>query len=304
MIVLIGATGFIGRGLVRALAGRGGIVVFTRDPEKARRSFGENVTALRWDGLTAEGWSPWVEGAAAVINLAGENLSSGRWTPERKRTILVSRTGTGQAVVEAVKAAREKPRVVIQASAVGFYGSRGEETLDESSSSGSGFLAQVCREWESSTEEVEAMGVRRVILRSGIVLGREGGALPVMARPFKLFAGGPLGSGRQWLSWIHLRDEIQAILFLMDNERARGVFNLVAPVPTRQRDFAAALGRALKRPHLFRVPAFVLRVMFGEKAAETLLVSQKVMPRRLLEERFPFRYPEAGPALGNLLFQR
>lgn len=304
MIVLIGATGFIGRGLVRALAGRGGIVVLTRDPEKARRSFAENVTALRWDGLTAEGWSPWVEGSAAVINLAGENLSSGRWTPERKRTILASRTGTGQAVVEAVKAAREKPRVVIQASAVGFYGSRGEETLDESSSSGSGFLAQVCREWESSTEEVEAMGVRRVILRSGIVLGREGGALPVMARPFKLFAGGPLGRGRQWLSWIHLRDEIQAILFLMDNERARGVFNLVAPVPTRQRDFAAALGRALKRPHLLRVPAFVLRVMFGEKAAETLLVSQKVMPRRLLGARFPFRYPEAGPALGDLLSQR
>ncbi len=305
MIVCAGATGFIGQKLVRALTGRGEqVVVLSRDPDAAGRHLGAGVTPVRWDGRTAEGWGHLVEGASAVVNLAGDSLSSGRWTSRKKARILKSRTDAGRAIAEAIRSAVAKPRVLLQASAVGYYGSRGEEELVETSASGTGFLADVCRQWEASAAEVETLGVRRVVLRSGVVLGREGGALPPIALSFKLLVGGRLGSGRQWMAWVHHEDEVRAMLFLIDHEQGRGVYNIAAPGAVRQMEFARALGKALKRPHFFRVPAFVMRLVFGEKADETVLVSQRVRPARLLEMGFEFRLPEIRSALKEIFSSR
>jgi uncharacterized protein (TIGR01777 family) len=301
LILCAGATGFIGRRLVRSLAARGKrVVVLSRNPEAAARLFGPGLTVVPWDGKTPRGWERHVEAASAVINLAGDSLSQGRWTEAKRVRILESRTDAGRAVSEAIRAARSRPRVLVQASAVGFYGSRGDEELPETSPAGSGFLSDVCRRWEASTEDVEALGVRRVVLRSGIVLGPDGGALPPMALPFRFFVGGPVGGGRQWLAWIHQEDEVRAILFLLDEEGASGAYNLTAPGVVRQRDFARAMGRALKRPHFFPVPVFVMRLVFGRKADETVLVSQRVRPARLLQAGFAFEYPEIGPALEKI----
>ncbi len=301
MILCAGATGFIGRKLVRSLEARGErVVVLSRDPEAAGRILGPGVIAIGWDGRTPEGWGQLVEGVSAVVNLAGDSLSSGRWTKDKKARILESRTDSGRAISEAIRRARIRPPVLLQASAVGFYGSRGDEELVETSAGGGGFLADVCRQWEASTEGVAALGVRRVVLRSGVVLGRDGGALPPMALPFRFFVGGPVGGGRQWLAWVHHLDEVRAMLFLLDHENASGAYNLVAPGAVRQRDLARALGRALRRPYFFRVPESVMRLVFGEKAEETLLVSQRVKPARLLQAGFEFGYPEIGPALGDI----
>jgi uncharacterized protein (TIGR01777 family) len=301
-IVLLGATGSIGRPLVQSLMEPGAeLVVVTRDPDKARRIFGESVAPVAWDGRSQKSLWERVDGARAVVNLAGENLAKGRWTNKRKRVILDSRRLSGRAVVEAIQAARRRPEVLIQASAVGFYGSRDDEILDEASPAGSGFLSAAVLDWESTTRDVETLGVRRVVIRTGMVLGREGGALPPLARPFRFFVGGPIGSGRQWLSWIHLTDEVRAIQFLLNDGRACGVYNLVSPHPLREKDFARAVGRALGRPHLFKVPGFVLRWLFGEKAEETLLVSQRIVPRRLEESGFVFSFSDAQSALDDLL---
>jgi uncharacterized protein (TIGR01777 family) len=301
-ILLTGATGFIGRALVAELDAAGyETIILTRDPRKAPPSAGSGSRYVKWDGRTAEGWGRLAEGARAIVNLAGDNLAEGRWTRAKKARILASRTSAGAAVVEAVRSAGTKPRVIIQASAVGFYGSRGDEELDENSAGGSGFLAEVVRSWEASTEEVETLGVRRVVIRSGLVLGRTGGAFPPLARPFRFFAGGPLGSGRQWLSWIHLADEVRAIRFLLEREHLAGVFNLTSPAPSPERDLCRELGKAMGRPCWLPVPAVLLRLLFGEKARETLLCSQRIRPRRLRAAGFEFLFPEAGPALRDLI---
>jgi uncharacterized protein len=254
-----------------------------------------------WDGRTADGWGPLADGAHAIINLAGDNLAEGRWSEAKKNRILKSRLDAGAAVVEAVRGARQKPKVVVQASAVGFYGPRGDEEIDESSPAGQGFLADVVRAWEDSTREVEALGVRRVVIRSGLVLGRGGGVFPRLVLPFRFFAGGPLGSGRQWFSWVHLSDEVGAIRFLVEQEGLAGVFNLTAPNPLEEKDICRAIGKALRRPCWLPVPAFMLKLLFGEKAKETILEGQRVFPRRLVEAAFAFRYPDADAALPDLL---
>jgi hypothetical protein len=236
-----------------------------------------------------------------MVNLAGESLARGRWTRKKKEAILGSRLRAGAAVVEAIGAAKEKPAVLVQSSAVGFYGSGGDEELDEGAARGEGFLAAVAGKWEESTAVVESWGVRRVVIRTGLVLDPRGGVLPRLALPFRFYAGGPVGSGRQWFPWISLEDEIRAILFLMDRKDLRGVFNLVSPGILRQRDFSRVLGRALRRPSWLRVPPLILNLAFGEKSRETLLVGQKAAPRRLLEAGFKFRHREAEEALSELL---
>jgi hypothetical protein len=203
-------------------------------------------------------------------------------------------------VVEAVQAARTKPRVVIQASAVGIYGRRGDEILDESSPPGAGFLADVSRAWEESTRALESLGVRRVVIRTGIVLGRNGGALPLMTRPFRFLVGGPIGGGRRWFSWIHLEDEVRAILFLMESEDAAGAYDLVSPFPVPQRLLAKAIGHALNRPSFFPTPSFLLRLLFGAKAGETILADQRVIPSRLEEAGFTFAFPDVRQALDDI----
>jgi len=301
-VVLTGATGFLGRPLVRYLAGLGyEVVVLTRDPDKSRALFGDRCVSERWDGKSAAGWGRKADGAFAVINLAGDNLGEGRWTEAKKRRILDSRVQAGRAVAEAVEAAGTKPEVVIQSSGIDYYGPHADEELDETAPSGGGFLADVCRQWEDSTKAVEAWGVRRVVTRSGVVLGSDGGALPRLVMPFRFFAGGPLGNGRQWFSWIHLEDEVLAVRFLLERKDLAGPFNLTAPNPLTEKQFCRTVAEAMKRPCWLPIPAFVLRLAFGEKAEAALLTGKRVVPRRLAQAGFKFRYPDPSLALRDIL---
>jgi hypothetical protein len=242
-----------------------------------------------------------VEGAYAIIDLAGESVASGPWTQSKRDSIMQSRTNSATAVVDAVSGARDKPKVVVQASAVGYYGSRGDELLDEETDPGNGFLADVCKRTESIASRVERSGVRPVLLRTGLVLGREGGILPRFMTPYRFFAGGYVGSGRQWLPWITLRDEVRAIRFLVEHEDQRGAFNLVSPNPVTMKQFARELGRVLGRPAWTWLPAFALRLALGRMADETLLVSERVVPTRLRDAGFSFQDPDLKNALEMIL---
>ncbi|GAB4569079.1 MAG: TIGR01777 family oxidoreductase [Anaerolineae bacterium] len=298
--VITGGTGLIGRALAADLAADGwDVVVLTRRPEAAG-PLPQGVRPVRWDGRSAQGWGEVVDGATAVVNLAGENISARRWTEAQKRRIRESRVNAGRAVVEAIDRAVVKPVVLVQASAVGIYGDRGSEELDERSAPGEGFLPDVCQDWERSTQEVEAMGVRRAVARMGIVLSLDGGALPRMLLPFRLFVGGPLGDGSQWFPWIHIQDEVRALRFLIEHDGASGVFNLTAPQPVTNRELSRAIGRVMRRPALVPTPRLALKLIFGEMAA-VLLDSQRVVPRRLLDAGFVFRFPDITTALQDLL---
>jgi uncharacterized protein len=301
IVIVAGATGFIGRALCGRLIRSGyDIAVLTRDRNRAKPVFGDRALVVEWDGKTAAGWRELASRAEAVINLVGENIGAGRWTEERKARILESRVKAGRAVVEGLRLASPRPKTLIQASAVGFYGPRGDEELDEMSSAGEGFLAGTVRAWEESTREAESLGVRRVVIRSGLVLDKGGGVLPRFILPFKFFVGGKLGSGEQWISWVHRDDEVEAIRYLLRRPDLTGVYNLVAPEPVRMKDFARALGRAMKRPSRFAVPAFALRWVFGAMAEETILSGQRVLPKALLREDFQFLYPELETALQQI----
>jgi uncharacterized protein (TIGR01777 family) len=301
-VVVTGATGFIGKALCfRLLEEKYDVVALSRSKEKGEKVFGTDAKVIEWDGKSSEVWQDYANNAYAIVNLAGENIGSGRWTAEKKQSIIQSRLDAGKAVVEAVKSVEKKPKVIIQASAIGYYGLREDEIIDESFSAGEGFLANVVKKWELSTQEVESHKTRRVIIRSGVVLGKEGGAVLRLIKPFRLFVGGHLGSGKQWFSWIHLEDEIKAILFLMQREDLKNVFNLTAPHQLIQKDFARIMGKVMKRPSWFPVPGFVLRPVFGEMAKEMLLSGQRVVPRRLLEAGYRFVYPQAELALNEIL---
>ncbi len=298
-IIITGGTGLIGRALAAELAAAGyEVVVLSRDPLRAR-GLPPGVRAGKWDGRTAQGWGSRADGAYAIVNLAGENLAGGRWTAARKERIRQSRLNAGQAVVEAVRAAERKPAVVVQASGIGYYGPRGDEEVTEEAPPGSDFLGRLAVEWEASTAPVEVLGVRRVVIRTGVVLSAEGGALPRLALPFRFFLGGPLGSGRQWTPWIHIADEVGAIRFLVEQEGARGPYNLAAPHPVTNRELARALGRVLHRPAWLPVPAPALQLALGEMSA-VLLTGQRAVPKRLLEAGFVFRFPEVEAALQDL----
>lgn len=301
-IIVTGATGFIGKALCfRLLEEKYDVVALSRSKEKGEKIFGSDVTVVEWDAKSSEGWLEHANGAYAVVNLAGENIGSGRWTAKKKQAILQSRLDAGRAVVEAAKSVEKKPGIIIQASAIGYYGLRGDEIIDESSSPGEGFLAEVVKKWELSTQEVESQNIRRVIIRSGVVLGKEGGAFFRLVKPFRLFVGGHLGSGKQWFSWIHLEDEVNAILFLIQRVDLKGIFNLTAPHQLIQKDFARLTGKIMKRPSWLPVPGFVLRLFFGEMAKEMLLSGQRVSPRRLLEGSYRFFYPQVELAIKEIL---
>lgn len=299
-ILIMGGTGLIGRPLAAGLAVDGHeVIVLSRNPERAT-GLPDGVRAERWDARTAGGWAHLAEGAGAIVNLAGESIGSGRWTQERKERILDSRLDAGRAVVQAVEQATEKPGVLIQASGIGYYGSRGGEVITESASPGDDWLARVAVQWEASTEPVEALGVRRAIIRTGVVLDAGEGALPRMLLPFRLFVGGPLAGGKQWLPWIHLQDEVAAIRFLIDNPEARGPFNLSGPNPVTNGQFGRALGRVLGRPSFVPVPGFALKLLLGEMST-LVLDGQRAMPQKLLDLGFGFRFLVAEAALKDVL---
>ncbi|MCA9961828.1 MAG: TIGR01777 family oxidoreductase [Anaerolineales bacterium] len=308
-VIITGGTGLIGKALAAELAQDGyEVIVLSRNP--GQRPFLPQVRIEKWDGKTAVGWGhladgTHVDGGVAIVNLAAESIAGNgflpaRWTPERKRRIVQSRLDAGQAVTEAIAGAATKPAVLLQASAVGYYGACGDEPLGVEAAPGHDFLAHVCQQWEAKTAVVPEMGVRRVLLRTGVVLSKEGGALPLMMLPFKFFVGGPLGSGKQWIPWIHLHDQVRAMRFLLENEAASGPFNLSAPNPLTNRDFAAVLGAVLKRPSFIPVPAFALKAALGE-IATIVLDGQRALPYRLQEMGFAFKFATAKAALTDLL---
>lgn len=302
-VIITGGTGMIGRALSRDLVRDGHeVIILSRNPQKHRQNVVDKAKLIEWDAKSAHGWLEYADGASGIINLAGVNIGESRWTEKRKKAILSSRIDAGKAVVEAINLAKNKPAWVIQASAVGYYGASGDQILTEESPAGNEFQSFVCQEWERSTEPLDEMGIRRVVIRSGLVLDRFDGALPRMAMPFRLFVGGRLGNGEQWFSWIHLNDEVQAIRFLIDRTELKGVFNLTAPNPVRNREFASALGKVLRRPSLIPVPAFALKIMFGEMA-RVLLTGQRVVPERLLAAGYKFQFPEIISALKDIYKQ-
>ncbi len=303
-VVITGGTGLIGSALARQLGAAGvDTVVLTRSPGKAG-PLPPGVRAEGWDGVSGKGWDRLLDGETAIVHLAGESIAAGRWTEERKRRIRDSRLQSGKAVVEAVRNAPVKPKVLLQSSAVGYYGSQGDQEILEGHAPGQGFLADLTVDWEASTAEVEAMGVRRALLRTGVVLARDGGALPRMALPFKLMGGAPLGNGRQWMPWIHLDDEVGAIRFLLDRDDARGAFNLTAPKPVTNRELGDVLSRVLRRPNPLQalglgVPSPFFKILLGE-LSQVVLDSQRVIPSRLIELGYTFRFPDLESALRDL----
>ncbi|MGB2908125.1 MAG: TIGR01777 family oxidoreductase [Candidatus Aminicenantaceae bacterium] len=305
-VIITGGTGLMGHGLSSLLVSKGyEVIVLSRSPQRAA-GLPTGVRVERWDGRSADGWGQLVEGATAIVNLAGANLAGtgffpSRWTAQHKHRIRESRVQSGRVVVEAVQGARDKPRVVIQASAVGYYGFGRDEIFTEDCPAGDDFLARLTADdWEPSTAAVEDMGVRRVIVRSGVVLSTELGALPRLLLPYRLFVGGPIGSGKQWLAWIHPYDLSEAIRFLIENEEASGPFNLTAPVPKTNAEFGRTMGRILGRPSLVPLPGFALRLALGE-VSSVVLEGQRVLPKNLQDMGFEFRFPDADSALRDLL---
>lgn len=294
-IVIAGGSGFIGEPLVRRLVARGNdVAVLSRNPAKVQTGRG-----VAWDGRTQGAWSDEVANADAIVNLAGENVGEGRWTDERKKKLIASRIDATGAIVQALRNAPPRDRVLVNASAVGYYGfDRGDEEFDENGTRGRGFLAELVEKWEAAAREAEPL-VRLVLLRFGVALAPDGGALQKMMLPFKLGAGGPVGNGRQWMSWIDRDDAVRAVEWAIDNRGARGVYNATAPQPVRNRDFARALGRALHRPAFMPAPAFALRIAFGQMAEEVLLGGQRVVPRRAEREGFRFDHPTLDAALAK-----
>ena len=299
-VVIPGGSGLIGQALAAEVAAAGGeVVVLSRRPERVK-GLPAGARAEAWDGASAEVLTPIVDGTDAVVHLAGANIAGGRWTETRKRLIRDSRVVSSRAVAEAISAAAAKPRVLVQASAVGYYGDGGDQVVTEERPPADDFLGRVCHQWEEASRGVEEVGVRRVVIRTGVVLSTAGGALPKMMTPFKLFAGGPVGNGRQWFPWIHVADEAGAIRFLIEREDASGPFNLTAPNPLTNAELSKTLGKVLRRPALLPAPVFALRLAFGEMAA-ILLEGQRAVPRRLEALGYSFRFPDAEGALRDLL---
>lgn len=298
-IVVTGATGFVGKQLVTALLGQGyAVTALTRAANDARVPKGAEQVV--WTPERAGAWGDAIDGAHAVVHLAGEPVLA-RWTPETKARILSSRVAPTREIVAALGRAKVKPSVLVSASAVGFYGAREpDEELTETSTPGDGFLADVVRAWEAEAARASEHGVREVRARIGIVLGNSGGALAQMMLPFKMFVGGPVGRGDQVLSWIHEGDAVRLLVACMEDPRAHGPVNITAPYPVDMNELAKALGRALHRPVLFRVPSFAMRTVMGESAMP-VLTGQRAVPTAARALGFQFNYPDVDGALKTLV---
>ncbi|MFO0552084.1 MAG: TIGR01777 family oxidoreductase [Polyangiaceae bacterium] len=290
-ILIAGASGLVGRALVAHLTEGGHRVVrlVRRDPTQPNE--------LRWDPSRGEIDRAGLEGADAIVNLAGENVGDGRWSKARRAAILESRIASTGLLARAAAELTRRPRVFVSASGVGIYGLERDQPADETAPVGGGFLAEVCAAWEAAAEPARSAKIRTVAMRLGVVLSKEGGALAKMLPAFKLGAGGPIGGGRQWLSWISMRDAVRAFARAIDDPRLAGPVNVVAPEPVMQRDFAMTLGRVLKKPVGLPVPRLAITAMFGEMGRETVLASQRAMPKKLLDVGFRFDHPSLLTAL-------
>ena len=300
-ILLAGGTGFIGRKLYGALTADGhSVTVLSRSDSTARRILGQKAAVVEWDGKSLVGLRPSVDGLDAIVNLSGESIAGRRWSSKQKERLLSSRLEPTRAIVKAIGQSDKKPALLINQSAVGYYGNTGDAEITEDHLPGSDFLATLCQKWEAEAKDAEEYGVRVVRLRTGIVLGRDGGALERMLVPFRLFVGGPIGSGKQWTSWIHLDDVIGVIRFALANAKVKGPVNCTAPEPLTNLEFSKTLGLVLRRPSWAPVPAFVLKVLFGEMAEAVLLGGQRVVPGKLMQLGYEFRFPRLQEAFEDI----
>jgi len=298
-IFITGGTGFIGRHLVRRLAEDGHTVLVLTRSKKAPEKPEANVTYIPGESIKPGPWQEKVKDCDIIINLAGATIFS-KWNKKQKKLILESRVKTTQNIVQALAAGADRKTSLISASAIGYYGFHKDEELDEKAGPGDDFLASVTRAWETEALKAQEKSVRVVIARFGIVLGEKGGALSMMAPFFKLFIGGPLGKGRQWFSWIHVRDLVEIFVFLIEHPEISGPVNACSPRPLRNKDLAKALGKALRRPSFLRAPAFMVKLLLGE-FGNVVLKGQRVLPRRLLQLGFVFQFPEIQGALTDIL---
>ncbi|WP_204152085.1 TIGR01777 family oxidoreductase [Leptolyngbya sp. CCY15150] len=304
-VAITGATGFVGSRLVERLSQAGhSVVVFTRNLGHANRVFPSSsfptVTNIAYTPTQAGEWQQAIAGCDGVVNLAGEPIAESRWTPDRKRMIVESRQLTTRLLVDAIAQADPKPSVLVSGSAIGYYGTSETASFDETSGAGDDFLAQVCQAWEAEAMRVKASGTRLVILRTGIVLGLEGGAIAKMITPFRLFAGGPLGTGKQWVSWIHRDDLVELIIQSLSQPGYEGVLNATAPNPVRMAEFCHVMGEALNRPSWLPVPEIALEALLGD-AAKMVLEGQQVLPQRTQAAGFHYQFADIQSALRDVL---
>jgi hypothetical protein len=306
-IVIAGGTGFLGSPLAEVYAEDGHDVrVLSRGlaPGEARHDPGTGmpgITRVGWNPEAQDApWAPVIDGADAVVNLAGEGIGDKRWTPQRKAQIRDSRVNSTRQLVAAIKAVRVPPPVFVSGSAVGYYGASGVEPKTENAPAGDDFLAQVCEDWEAEAKKAESPSTRVALIRTGLVLERSGGALARLLTPFRLFAGGPMGSGRQYMSWIHRIDCVELVRWIVATPAASGAINATAPAPVTNREFGKALGRALHRPSLVPTPGFALKLLLGEMAGPLVLTGQRVVPARANALGFHFRYPEIDLAFRGI----
>lgn len=293
-VLITGSSGLIGSALIESLAANGHEVI-----RLLRKKFAKDSPF--WDPENGVVKLDDVGDIVAVVHLAGDNIAEGRWNDRKKGRILNSRVRGTKLLSEFFSASNHRPRVIVSASAVGFYGDRGEELVDETSGPGNGFLADVCKQWEGATSSAVDAGIRVVNVRFGVVLSAAGGALKKMLLPFRMGLGGVIGTGEQYMSWVSIDDVVGMIQYVIENDSMRGPVNLVAPNSVSNREFTKTLGRVLRRPAIFPMPAFAARIAFGEMADELLLSSTRVLPRKLTDSGYKFRHPELGDALEHLL---
>lgn len=294
-ILITGASGLIGRAICRTLEDKGHELLL------ASRSEPQGPNQIKWTVEHGFAEPERLEGVDAVIHLAGESISALRWSEAKKKAIRDSRILGTRSVVEAMEQMQQKPKVFFAGSATGIYGDRGDEEMTEASEPGDTFLSEVCKEWEAESLKAEALGIRTVLLRTGIVLSKDGGALATMLTPFKLGVGGVVGSGKQYMSWVSLEDEVGAIVFVLENEEIHGPVNIVAPNPVTNQEFTKTLGEVIYRPTIFPLPTFAVDLIFGEMGDALLLDSTRVVPQRLLDAGYKFKFTNLKPALENAL---